>query len=146
MSLSVFITFNGNCRKALEYYEKAFKAKAGHVMTYGEIPKDPSGKENSCGELPPGSEKLIAFSDLEVPGGRLMLGDVPPGMPFTAGNNITITFETKDKEEIKRLYNDLKKGGSVGMELQKTFWSDLYGMVTDKFGINWQFTHDSGKY
>ncbi|MCL2689518.1 MAG: VOC family protein, partial [Chitinispirillia bacterium] len=39
-----------------------------------------------------------------------------------------------------------KEGGNVGMELQKTFYSELYGMVTDKFGVTWQILHSSGQW
>jgi PhnB protein len=31
------------------------------------------------------------------------------------------------------------------MELQETFWSKLYGQVTGKFGIHWQFNYDNGE-
>lgn len=44
-----------------------------------------------------------------------------------------------------RIFNLLKEDGQVIMELQATFGSDLYGSLTDKFGVNWQFTRDNGK-
>jgi PhnB protein len=46
-------------------------------------------------------------------------------------------------DEIKTLFNKLQEGGTIGMDLQETFWSKCYGSVTDKFGIQWQFNHDS---
>jgi len=28
------------------------------------------------------------------------------------------------------------------MPLQETFWSKAYGMVEDRFGVQWQFSHE----
>jgi PhnB protein len=47
---------------------------------------------------------------------------------------------TKDVDEINHAFTKLSKGGKVTMELQETFWSPRYGMLTDKFGIDWQFS------
>ena len=48
-------------------------------------------------------------------------------------------------DEIKSIFNKLKEGGTVSMELQETFWSKYYGFVVDKFGIGWQVNYDSGE-
>lgn len=47
-------------------------------------------------------------------------------------------------EEAKNLvmHTRLNISGTVGMELQETFWSKCYGQVTDKFGIIWQLSLD----
>ena len=48
-----------------------------------------------------------------------------------------------DMEKLKTMYNRiLEDGGTVGMDLQETFWSKLYGYVIDKFGVGWQFNYD----
>jgi len=31
----------------------------------------------------------------------------------------------------------MKDGGQIHMEMQKTFFAEIYGMLTDKFGISW---------
>ncbi len=139
MALQVFVSFNGNCREAVEFYAKVFKTNAPKFMTYGEMPPDPEMV------LDDKDKNLIMYTDLNFQDTTVMFCDFPPGMPFTAGNNISLTIVTKDADEIKRLFSELSAGGEVDMELQETFWSNLYGMATDKFGINWQFSHDSGK-
>jgi PhnB protein len=45
-------------------------------------------------------------------------------------------------DEIKQWFGRLKERGSITMELQETFWSKCYGSLTDKFGINWQLSHE----
>lgn len=139
MALQPFVSFNGNCREAVEFYAKAFGTDAPKFMTYGDGPQD-----EDMG-LSDADKGLIMYTDLTISGAQVMFCDTPPGMPFVAGTNISLTIVTKDEDEIRRLFRDLGDGGEVGMELQETFWSNLYGMVTDKFGINWQFSHDSGK-
>ncbi len=49
---------------------------------------------------------------------------------------------SKNIDDLKSWYEQLKEGGTVGMELQETFWSKLYGQLTDKFGISWQFNFE----
>lgn len=139
MALQLFVNFDGSCREAVEYYAKVFKTAAPKFMTYGEAPNDP---EMGISEKDMG---LIMYTDLVLMDTTVMFSDTPPGMDFVKGNNISLTVVTKDADELKRLFHSLSAGGEIGMELQKTFWSDLYGMVTDKFGIQWQFSHDSGK-
>ncbi len=139
MALQLFISFDGDCREAVAFYAKAFKTGTPKFMTYGEAPPDP---EMALDEK---DKHLIMYTDLSIEGTTVMFCDNPPGMPFEKGNNISLTIVTKDEKEIKRLFHELGAGGEVVMELQETFWSNLYGMVTDKFGITWQFSHDSGK-
>ncbi len=139
MALQVFVNFDGHCREAVAYYAKVFKTAAPRFMTYGEAPADP---EMGVSEK---DMNLVMFTDLDILGTNVMFCDTPPGMPFVKGNNISLTVVTKDADEIKRLFHALAAGGEIVMELQETFWSNLYGMVTDRYGIHWQFSHDSGK-
>jgi PhnB protein len=72
-----------------------------------------------------------------------MFSDTFIGMPYVVGNNITLAIVLENMDEIKALFNKLKEGGMVVMDLQETFWSKCYGTLVDKFGIGWQFSHDS---
>jgi len=47
-------------------------------------------------------------------------------------------------ELIESLFNKMKEGGTVTTDLQETFWNKKYGMLVDKFGIPWMFSHDDG--
>ena len=136
MGIEVFLCFKGNCREAVKYYAKVFKAPEPEFRTYGEAPGD---------QFPLSEEQkdLIIYTDLVLNGNRVMFSDSPPGMEVVQGSNFALVILTQDKEELKRLFNELKVGGEVGMELQKTFWTELFGSVTDKFGITWQFSHEA---
>jgi PhnB protein len=74
-----------------------------------------------------------------------MFSDTPPNMPLTVGNNVILSVVTKDRQQIQNWFNKLRDGGTVGMDLQETFWSKLYGDVTDEYGTHWLFNLDSGE-
>lgn len=134
MSVQVYINFNGNCREAVEFYAEVFKTEKPKFMLFGDIP---SNGETSFTEE---TKKLVMHSEIKIKDSTIMFSDVPEGMPFVPGNNISIIVGSNDMEEIKSIFNKLKTGGKVEMELQKTFWSKCYGFVIDKFGIGWQLS------
>jgi len=42
-------------------------------------------------------------------------------------------------------FNGLAKGGKISMPLAKQFWGDTFGIVTDKFGIQWMVNIGKGE-
>ena len=136
MTVNVYFNFNGNCREAAEFYAKAFGTEKPQIMTFGEAPPNPEYP------LPEEAKNLVMHTRLNISGSNVMFSDVFPGSPFIAGNNITLAVVSKDVDEIKSYFAKLKEGGTVGMELQETFWSKCYGTLKDKFGIDWQFSHE----
>jgi PhnB protein len=134
------MNFNGNCREAVEYYAQVFGTEKPKMMTFGEVPPNPEY------QLPEEAKSLIMHTRLTISGSNVMFSDVFPGMPFTVGNNISLSVVTNDKDEIQSVFDKLKDGGTVIMELQETFWSKYYGSLTDKFGITWQFNLGLGDW
>jgi PhnB protein len=139
MSVDVYLNFNGNCREAVEFYAEVFKTEKPQIMTFGEAPPNPNY------ELPEEAKNLVMHTRLNIDGSNVMFSDTFPGMPFVEGNNVTLAIVNKDINQIKSMYEGLKEGGEVVMELQETFWSKLYGQVTDRFGIHWQLNYDNGE-
>lgn len=137
MSVNAYLNFNGNCREAVEFYAEVFGTASPNIMTFGETPPNPEFT------LPEEAKDLVMHTRLSINGSNVMFSDAFPGMPFVEGNNISLAFVSKDLDEIKSIFNKLSQGGKVGMELQETFWSKIYGQLTDKFGIQWQFNFES---
>lgn len=137
MAVQAYITFDGNCREAVEFYAQVFGTEKPKIMTYGEMPACPEFN------LPEEAKNLVMHTRLSISGSNVMFSDTCPGMPFVAGTNISLTIISTNMDEIKSVFNKLKEDGTVGMDLQETFWSKCYGLVTDKFGIPWQFNYDS---
>ncbi|MDQ8737741.1 VOC family protein [Paenibacillus sp. LHD-38] len=139
MSLEVYLNFNGNCREAANYYAQVFGSEVTHFTTFGDMPQHPEYV------LPEEAKNLVMHARVNIMGSTVMFSDVFPGMPFIEGNNINLTVVSKDEDEVRVLFNKLADGGKIGMELQETFWSKCYGQLTDKFGIHWQCSHESGE-
>jgi PhnB protein len=130
MALDVFLTFNGECRSALEFYARVFNQKPDQVMTFG---------QNPDGSTEADKDKIL-YACIPIHGCNVMFSDCSSGSVFVKGNNIALTIGLRDEEEIRKTFHGLAAGGEIGMELGKTFFSELFGMVTDKFGVNWQIT------
>ncbi|MBZ9687835.1 VOC family protein [Clostridium estertheticum] len=139
MAVDIYINFNGNCREAVDFYAKVFETKEPQIMRFGDAPPNPEYP------LPEKAKELVMHTQLNINGSNVMFSDVFPGSPYVAGNNISLTVVSKDMDEIRSLFNKLKDGGTVGMDLQETFWSKCYGSLTDKFGTIWQLSYDNGE-
>ncbi|MDR1755130.1 MAG: VOC family protein [Eubacterium sp.] len=135
MKLEMFINFNGNCREAVELYAKVFKSEVKNLMTYGEAP------QNSEYPLNESDRGKIMYADIQMGGMIVMFMDMPSDSPLIVGNNINPTVNVTDKVEVERLCGELKEGGKVYVEPQKTFFSECYAMVEDKFGVTWQILY-----
>jgi PhnB protein len=130
MSFDVFLNFDGECRLALEFYAQVFNQKLPDtIMTYGQSP--------DTAEI---DEDRILYACIPVYGCNMMFCDCPSGSQYIIGNNIMLTIGINDEDEIRRIFNSLAGSGEIKMNLAKTFFSELFGMVQDKFGIIWQFS------
>lgn len=138
-AFSLFINFDGECREAVAYYAKVFQSKVTDLMAYSEMPPDPDYT------MPEADKDRVMYANVPIFGVNIMFCDNPSGMPLVKGNNISPTLITDDADEIRRIYGEMLEGGESLMELQKTFWSGLYGMVQDKYGVIWQLSLDDGQ-
>jgi PhnB protein len=129
MHMSVHLNFRGNCAEAFDFYTNVFKAQNPFRVTYAEAPGDGM-------PIPPDWKGKVMHTSIELGNGRLMGCDAPPDTSTPMGG-FQVCVESKDEAEVKRMYDALVEGGSVQMPLMKTFWSPLFGMCTDKFGVGW---------
>lgn len=128
-----YLTFQGSARQAMEFYQHALQGEL-HIMTFGK-----------SGQAPQGSEDKVMHAKLSAPGWTLMASDSMPEIPVTAGNNFSIALTCESVEDQDRLFASLGDGGAATMPLQDTFWGARFGMLTDRFGINWMFNYDHPK-
>ncbi|WP_321383368.1 VOC family protein [uncultured Enterococcus sp.] len=135
--MEVYLNFKNEATEAIKLYEKVFDTSTTNIMTFGEMPEDP--------EHPVTKEmkNLILNASMIIEGTYVMFSDVPDGMgmPLVKGNNVSLVVSTDDEEKIDRQFGLLAEEGTVTMPLGPTFWTKKYGMLTDKFGINWMFSY-----
>lgn len=131
MKITPYLNFNGNCAEAIALYEKAFGVTA-NVMKYSDAP--PAEGYQAI----PGTENYVMHACLtNQKDYTVFMADMPPSMPTTFGNGVAISMELDSEDLVKSAFEILKEGGKVTMELQKTFWSPLFGSLEDKFGVSW---------
>jgi PhnB protein len=86
----------------------------------------------------PSEDKLVMHSALEAPDGIvLMAADVPNRMEFHPGDNFSISLSGDDEQRLRGYFEKLADGGSISMPLNQAPWGDVFGMCSDKFGVNW---------
>jgi PhnB protein len=141
-SVNIYLNFNGNCEDAFTFYKSVFGGEFPYIGRFGEMP--PS--ENYT--VPESEANKIMHVSLPISKETVLMGSDtvgPMAVGFTAGNNFSISINAESKEEAEKLFNGLSADGTVTMPLSKTFWSECFGMFTDKFGINWMMSFDGNQ-
>ncbi|WP_374367126.1 VOC family protein [Dongia sp.] len=132
MQVKSYLSFEGRCEEALDFYQKALGAKVKEVMRFKDAPEQPSG--DGC--VAPMSGDKIMHSAFQIGESELMATDgMNSGTPNFAGTSQALVVKTAN--EADRYFQALAEGGQVMMPLAKTFFSEKFGMTTDRFGVPW---------
>ncbi len=128
MQIQPYLFFEGRCEEALDFYRQALDAEVTTLLRYKESP-DPN-------MYPPGAEYKVMHAVVRFGETSIMASDgLCSGNLAFQGFSLSLTVTNKDKAE--RFFKALSEGGQVQMPLAKTFWSPLFGMVEDRFGVSW---------
>lgn len=131
MEIQPYLFFAGCCEEAVEFYRKSLGAEVDMLMRYRESPEPPPP-----GMVPDGWEDKVMHASFRVGGAVVMASDGCSDDPQKfAGFSLSLTVP--DTATADRMFGALAKGGQVTMPLGKTFWSPRFGMLTDRFGVNW---------
>jgi len=131
MVVQPYLSFEGRCEEALEFYGGAIGAKVAMLMRFKDSP-DP----NMSAGLQPGHENKILHCAFQVGDSTLFGSDGRcSGKPNFQGISLSLTVA--DVAEAERRFNGLAAGGQVVQPLTETFFSPRFGMVADRFGITW---------
>ncbi|HAY35332.1 MAG TPA: VOC family protein [Bacteroidetes bacterium] len=140
-TVNVYLTFNGNCLEAFNFYKTVFGGEFPYVGTFGEMP---SGE--GMPPVPDSEKDKIMHISLPVSKETTIMGSDSSeafGQSTVIGNNFSISINTDSKEEADRFFKGLSEGGKVTMPMSNTFWGAYFGMFTDKFGINWMVSYST---
>ncbi|MCD8167331.1 MAG: VOC family protein [Bacteroides sp.] len=139
LKLEPYVVYNGNCEEAFNFYKSILGGEFMGLIRH----KDNPEKEHPLAKQD--EEKILHIA---LPVGKtviLMGADATSDMPVNIGNNITLSLSIEEEQEVRRLFKELSVGGKVIQPLEKNFWADLYGVITDKFGINWIVNRAKGE-
>ncbi len=124
--LNPYLTFRGEAAQALAFYAGALGGSP-HVMTFGEFGVS---DEPLAGQVMHGM--------LATPSGfTLMCADVPPGMELTPGTNVSVSLSGDDADELRGYWERLSDGATITTPLEQQMWGDIFGQLTDRFGVVW---------
>lgn len=131
--LTPYLMFDGNCREAMNFYRDCLGGDL-NLKTIGESPMKDT--------MPAEKHEKIMHAAL-VKNGQMVLfaSDLTGPEVLTHGNDITLCLNCTSEEEIQTVFKNLSAGGKVTHELKKEFWGDTFGMLVDKFGLNWMFNY-----
>ncbi|MGE5797365.1 MAG: VOC family protein [Ignavibacteria bacterium] len=116
--------YDKEAKEAAEFYCSLFpNSKVTKVTTIHDVPS------------PTGDSDIVSF---QLSGQPFMAISAGPLFKFNPSISFFVTLE--NEKEVDKLWNKLKEGGSVLMELQKYDWSEKYGWVQDKYGLSWQIS------
>lgn len=127
--LSTYLSFDGDCREAFEFYARTLGGEVVAMMTFADNP--------GCEEIGPEERNKVMHACYRLDGFELMGTDATALYPYRGVTGAHVALGLSDVAEAERIFAALADGGTVQMPLQQTFWAQRYGIVADRFGVPW---------
>jgi PhnB protein len=128
-----YLMFNRECEEAFMMYQNAFNGEMVSIQKYGEMPP------NSEFPVDDSDKDLVLHAQLKLTESGFIMGSDSKRNSHDA-EKVSISVELDSEERAKKVWNVLKEGGIIHMDLQPTFFSKFHGSVKDKYGVTWMFT------
>ena len=140
-TINPYLTFNGNCEEAFMFYKSVFGGHFGYMGRFKEMPP-----MEGHPPMPESEKEKIMHVSLPISKETILMGSDSSeafGHATVVGNNFSISVSAASQAEADKLFHGLSSGGKVTMPIDKTFWGSYFGMLEDKFGIQWQVSFDA---
>lgn len=124
ISLDPYIFFQGNAREAMDFYKSIFG---------GELTLQTNAEAGATSDDRPADN--IMHAALE--GGEVRIFGCDSSMASPKSAKVTLCLGGDDEEKLTTVFNRLSEGANVQSPLKKEFWGDTFGMLTDKYGVDW---------
>ena len=131
-TFAVYLSFNGTCEDALNFYATALNGEIVSLQRFGD--QDPNADE--------AIKDLVMHAVFTAGDITFMASDTHEENAVTVGTNVSLSLDFKDAAEQAELFNALAEDGNVTMPLQDTSWGATFGMLIDKFDTVWMFNCD----
>jgi len=131
MKLTPYIHFAGNAEEALNFYKEVLNGEVVMLSRYRDspVPADEDYKQK------------IIHARLVFGENMIMISDTFKGNAVHTNGNIQLSVDVPDKLQLETVFGKMAAGGKIVMPLQDQFWGATFGMLQDKFGVNWMFNH-----
>lgn len=131
--LSPYLALDGNAREAMEFYKDVFGGTL-EIQTFAEAGR----------EMPGAEPDRVMHARLDAGDIMFMASDSMPGQPSTVGTNVSLSLTGSDVDALTAIFGRLSEGGQVMMPLEQQFWGDTFGMLTDRYGLQWMVNISAG--
>jgi PhnB protein len=136
-TINPYVNFRGNAEDAFNFYKSVFGGEFAMVQRFKDSPE--------AGRVKPQDQDKMMH--IALPIGKdnvLMATDALDymGHSYKEGNNFAISVSSDSQNEAEKIFNGLSSGGKVSVPFSKAFWGSYFGMLTDKFGMQWMVSHD----
>ena len=135
MQLEPYLFFHGKCEEALTFYVKCFN---GEIVGLSRVAGSPMEEH-----VPPDQRNGVMHATFVADGIKFMASDGRPGPGPDGEDDIALSLATSDTAEGERVFAALSEGGTIDQPLEPAFWGGRFGMITDRFGVQWMVSiHD----
>lgn len=128
MHVQPYLSFEGRCEEALNFYRQALGAEINMMMRFRDAPDQSM--------VTAGSEDKIMHASFIVGGTSLMASHGRCGGK-SVFQGINLSLEADDDASAEAMFTALGQGGQVQMPMATTFFASRFGIVADKFGVSW---------
>ena len=136
-ALNPYLNFPGNTEEAFNFYKSVFGGEFMMLQRFKDTPE--------AGKIPAADAEKIMHIALPIGKGNILMATdalESMGQKLIAGNNFHLSIHAESEEETNKLFDAQSKGGKVTVPLDKMFWGSYFGMLTDKFGVQWMVSYD----
>lgn len=128
MQLHAYLSFNGNCREAMLFYQHCL----GGELSFQTVEASPLSEK-----MPAAMRNCILQATLTNGKLVLMASDLVSNQGLIRGNAVSLTLSCNSEDEIRNCYAKLSDGGAASHPLENNFWGVLFGDLRDKYGNHW---------
>ena len=128
MQVNPYLSFDGQCEAAFTFYAQCLRGQLGPIFRYAGSPM--------ADQAPPDWQEKVMHGSVTVGEQELMGADITPDR-YEAPKGFSLSIQIKNTADAERIFRELGAGGTIVRALEKTFWAERFGMVTDRFGTPW---------
>ncbi len=126
VTLDAYLFFPGNTDEAIAFYQEVF---GGHTTITRRGDVDPTASDTEKNQI---INALLTGGDITLRASDRGDATLDPQ------TRVELSIIGPDEPRLRAIFDGLANGGTVRTELAKQFWGDIFGAVTDKYGIGWQ--------
>ncbi|HEY9132242.1 MAG TPA: VOC family protein [Dyella sp.] len=138
MDVTAYLMFDGRCEEAFQFYERCLGGKIQRLVRYSDMPDCPPEMKQAVGDR-------IAHVNLKVDGCMLMGSDSgdPQKYPHEGYKGFSVCINSQDVDQAEKVFQALsEQATTITMPLSKTSWSERFGMLVDRYGVEWMVNVD----